>query len=207
MLIKVLIDSAPFFGVGWIMGFLRFLGKNKQKGADELDVPPSPPSSLDFGDFENDLATPLPGDEMTSELSAYPRPQAMGKDEFPSFDDLKFPEDDQGDAIPMSLPTPEQKFPSFSSQPPVQLQHEVMPRAQAKQSHGPTYIRVQDYQKMMGDLTLIRSDLRKAGQGLSEMMTTVSGREKDYSRYRNMLIDIQKKLVFMDKTLFKGEAK
>jgi len=34
------------------------------------------------------------------------------------------------------------------------------------------------------------------------MAKTITEREKDYGRYKNALIDIQKKLVFMDKTLF-----
>ncbi len=55
---------------------------------------------------------------------------------------------------------------------------------------------------MMDDITTIRSDLRKAGLGLSSMMDTISEKEKDYAKYKNHLNDIQKKLVFADKTLF-----
>ena len=60
---------------------------------------------------------------------------------------------------------------------------------------------------MTADMAQIRSDLRRASLGPTEMLHSSADREKDYNRYRNALMDMQKKLVFVDKTLFrKGET-
>ena len=59
--------------------------------------------------------------------------------------------------------------------------------------------------QVMTGLTQIRSDLRKAGLGLAEMLNSIAERERDHNKYRNALMDMQKKFVFMDKTLFSRE--
>ena len=184
------------------MGFLRFLSKGKDKRGDDLDVPPAPPTSLDFSDFDKEFSAPLPGDEMSSQLGSFPsEPSFPKQDDFPSFDDLKFG-DEQQQAPQMPEPS---RLPSFLSNAPQPQPTQGAPAAQSHehyQTKGAVYVKVDDYRQLMADLTMIRSDLRKAGLGLGEMAKTITEREKDYGRYKNALIDIQKKLVFMDKTLF-----
>lgn len=206
MLIKVLISQGVFFPNGWIMGFLRFLKRGKSQ-TDELDLPPAPPSPMDFGDLDKDFSAPMPGDEMFSQLG-FSSPSGK-MNEFPSFDDLQMPGDTHGDIQKLM---PENRIPTFLQQPMPNAPERQMPMTAPMHEHHvhhgkSTYVRVQDFRQMMVDLNQIRSDLRKGGLWLTEMLGTIANREKDYSRYRNSLMDIQKKLVFMDKTIFKGEPK
>ena len=165
------------------MGFMKFLSKGKKPSVDELDVPPLPPDSGDLGAMGGEFPAPFPGDDASSELSGIPELQDK-------------------------LPRPEQRVPAFlqrsASQP-------AMPPMQPMAEHHThlkaIYIHVTDYKQMTADMAQIRSDLRRASLGLTEMLHSSADREKDYNRYRNALMDMQKKLVFVDKTLFrKGET-
>ncbi|HIH91285.1 TPA: hypothetical protein HA281_00630 [Candidatus Woesearchaeota archaeon] len=183
------------------MGFMKFLSKGKKPSVDELDVPPLPPDSGDLGAMGGEFPAPFPGDDASSELSGF-APYPGGLQDTPAFDDLGIPE------LQDKLPRPEQRVPAFlqrsASQP-------AMPPMQPMAEHHThlkaIYIHVTDYKQMTADMAQIRSDLRRASLGLTEMLHSSADREKDYNRYRNALMDMQKKLVFVDKTLFrKGET-
>lgn len=184
------------------MGFMKFLSKGKKPSVDELDVPPLPPDSGDFGPMGEEFPAPFPGDESSSELSAFPpfpgKPQGM-----PTFDDFGIPE------LRSETPLPRAEgIPSFLQR---SAPQPAMPPMQSPAEHHAhlktNYIHVTDYKQMTADMAQIRSDLRKASLGLTEMLHSAVEREKDYNRYRNALMDMQKKLVFVDKTLFrKGET-
>jgi len=200
------------------MGFLRFLGKAKDaKKADDLDVPPAPPSSLDFSDFDKEFSAPLPGDDMSSQLGSYPdmppipeepeKGQNQFKEDFPGFPPQESaPRFDDSMFNDGPAPPEPSRLPSFLSKGPAPSQPQAAsssdPRPEHHSMKGSVYVSVDGYRQMMRDITVIRSDLRKASLGLTSMLGTIAQREKDYARYKNHLNDIQKKLVFADKTLF-----
>jgi hypothetical protein len=180
------------------MGFLRFLSRKEKKAEDELDVPPPPPASMGMGSLDTDLNAPFPGDEISSELS-FPQTQTKQPSAMGDFD--------------FSMPKPEPK-----PAPPVQLQQmpktvprqiipPEMPAPNAPEHFGKAlYVEVEQFRDMVADLTKTRSDLKKMEQVVEHMLVTEAGRDKDYGRYRALLNDTQRKLVFIDKTLFKGDV-
>ena len=175
-------------GKGGAMGFFRFLTKKKEtKVEDELDVPPAPPAPS----IDKDLNIPFPGDEMTSQLS------------FPKQATSKAPTDDFDFEIPSPKPQSVQRpMPSMGQNSTAMTGGESEPM---KDTIGKAlYIEIDQFRTMVDDLTDIRSALKKTEMVMEHMITTEANRDKDYTTYRNLLNDTQKKLVFIDKTIFKG---
>ena len=192
------------------MGFLRFLSKKQDKKVeDELDIPPPPPSNMGLG-IDSDLNAPFPGDELSSGLS-FPKEGAKPQTDkdLPSMDDFDFD-------IPASISEPARAMPTMEMPRPMPPQTRpisspqmpsMAPSSGAPETQGKAlYIEVDQFRKMMQDLSDIRSDLRKTEQVMGHMISTEVNRDKDYARYRGLLNDTQRKLVFIDKTLFKGGA-
>jgi len=67
------------------------------------------------------------------------------------------------------------------------------------------YFRVDKFSNVLYSLNTLRADLRKTEQVLSEVTSTIENRERDYNKWKLTLLDIKKKLIFVDKTLFKGD--
>ncbi len=191
------------------MGFLRFLSRKQDKKVeDELDIPPPPPSSMGMSGLDSDLNAPFPGDELTSGLS-FPKQGAQqpSKGQLPSMDDFDFdipaPRQEPSRAMPMMemMPMPQMRpIASPQSMPTAPTQIDMQTQGKA------LYVEVDQFRKMMQDLSDIRSDLRKTEQVMEHMISTEVNRDKDYAKYRGLLNDTQRKLVFIDKTLFKGGA-
>jgi hypothetical protein len=197
------------------MGFLRFLSrKQERKVDDELDIPPPPPSSM--SGIDSDLNAPFPGDELTSGLS-FPnqasKQQVQQNKGLPSMDDFDFdtpsarPMPEMNMQVPKATPLQmsSSSFGSQNSQRPIIPAD--MPAPNAPEQFGRAlYVEVEQFRDMMNDLTKTRNDLKKMESVMEHMLVTESNRDKDYARYRGILNDTQRKLVFIDKTLFKGDA-
>ncbi len=202
------------------MGFLRFLGrKEERKVDDELDVPPPPPSSMGMSSIDSDLNAPFPGDELTSSLS-FPKQdskQQMSQSKgLPSMDDFDF--DAPSSRVEMSRPMPEMNM-QMPRPAPSQIQPSSfgtmqrpiippdMPAPNAPEQFGRSlYVEVEQFRNMMADLAKTRTDLKRMETVMEHMLVTEANRDKDYAKYRAILNDTQRKLVFIDKTLFKGDA-
>ena len=204
------------------MGFLRFLGRKQERKDDELDVPPPPPTSMGMTGMDADLNAPFPGDELTSGLSfpkevAKPQIQQQGKG-LPSMDEFDFdvPTQNLGASRPMPGVDMQRQMPQAQ---PMQMQSTSfgnaqkpiipsdMPAPNAPEQFGRAlYIEVEQFRDMMTDLAKTRSDLKRMETVMEHMLATEANRDKDYAKSRGILNDTQRKLVFIDKTLFKGDA-
>ena len=51
----------------------------------------------------------------------------------------------------------------------------------------------------------MRSDLKKSEEVLNKLEGIKNSKDKSFDKMRASLDDLQKKLIFIDKTLFKGE--
>ena len=52
---------------------------------------------------------------------------------------------------------------------------------------------------------MIRSDLRKSEEALLKLEQMKGAKDRSYDKFKASLDDLQKKLIFIDKTLFKGD--
>ena len=67
------------------------------------------------------------------------------------------------------------------------------------------YVRVDMFKATLGNINIVRGDLRKADEALVKLETIKNAKDKSLDRIRSLLDDLQRKLIFIDKTLFKGE--
>jgi len=67
------------------------------------------------------------------------------------------------------------------------------------------YVRVEDFKAMLGTINIIRNDLRKSDEALMKLENIKNSKDKSFDRIKLHLDDLQKKLIFVDKTLFEEE--
>ncbi len=73
------------------------------------------------------------------------------------------------------------------------------------QSGGSLYVRVDKFKIALDHINVIRSDLRKSEEDVMKLEGLKREKDKSFDRFKLSLDDLQKKLIFVDKTLFKGE--
>lgn len=67
------------------------------------------------------------------------------------------------------------------------------------------YVRVDNFKATLGNINILRGDLRKSEEVLNKLENIKNSKDKSFDKMRASLDDLQKKLIFIDKTLFKGE--
>ena len=67
------------------------------------------------------------------------------------------------------------------------------------------YVRVDKFKATLGSINLVRSDLRKSEEALMKLENLKSAKDRSFDKVKSLLDDLQKKLIFIDKTLFKGD--
>ena len=190
------------------MGFLKFLKKSKE---DKLKMP-----------FEEDLDIPPPPPISVKEFPPMPKPE----EKIPSFPDLgqieepmlpdeieeppkipKFEEISRPVLKPILPPMPEIKL-----TPPQErmermavregrkvLRHEAAPLK-------PIFVRVDRFKEIRRDINIIKNDLKNSDEALIKLQDMRVGEDKEFDKWRKSMEDIQKKLIFVDQTLFKGDT-
>jgi len=72
-------------------------------------------------------------------------------------------------------------------------------------SAGPVYVRIDKFKGTLGSINTIRSDLRRSEEALTKLENIKNVKDKSFDKLKSSMDDLQKKLIFIDKTLFKGE--
>ena len=52
---------------------------------------------------------------------------------------------------------------------------------------------------------MIKGDLKKSDEMLLNLIKSREGKDKEFEKWHAVMEDIQKKLIFIEKTLFKGD--
>ena len=170
------------------MGFLNFLKKKEEVIVDEkLDVPPAPPPGL-----EEEIKGP--GADISEE--EFPKsikepeekkllPDIEEMPEFPSLPDIE-------EAPAAASPKQELK-----EEPVLEKVEEV---AETEKGSKPIFLRMSGFKAVLNDINEIRAELKEF-----EKATYVISEEDEnrlYDTWKNNLINVQRKLKFVDKTLF-----
>ena len=109
-------------------------------------------------------------------------------------------------------PIPRQEFNAPASQPAVQA-NPAAPTQAIPKHRGPErivrsgesfYVRVDRFKIALDHINVIRSDLKKSEVDLMKLEGLKQEKDKSLDKFRLSLDDLQKKLIFVDKTLFKG---
>ena len=67
------------------------------------------------------------------------------------------------------------------------------------------YVRIDKFKAALGSINTIRSDLRKSEETLAKLESLKLSKDKSLDNAKSFMEDLHKKLIFIDKTLFKGE--
>ncbi|HLG23549.1 MAG TPA: hypothetical protein VI564_01320, partial [Candidatus Nanoarchaeia archaeon] len=80
------------------------------------------------------------------------------------------------------------------------------PRENVTESSQPEslYIRVDKFKDILGNVNVIRTDLKKYENSLGNLQDINNSKNNSSEKIKAMLNDLQKKIIFIDRTLFKG---
>ena len=217
------------------MGFLKFLKREKKDTLDELDLPPAPPPLQGFEENMPELPDlPDFGDEKTYGMEMpnldFPEeekniPDLSKEDtmpEFPSFPEIKErPMPIQPFSVasriqePLSMIQPEPEQESVTEEKPVpsytypkmagRLFSQEKRILRERPSTKTIYVSVDNFKATLGSINMVRGDLRKSEEALMKLESIKNAKDKSFDKMKSLLDDLQRKLIFVDKTLFKGE--
>ena len=227
MLTKVLIETALYIWQGDYVGFLKFLKKEKkQEASEDFDLPPEPPPLEDFGYKVHEM----PDFEKISAPDDFPKFDFPENDEFPQIDENKFQfepsfqetEEKTAPAEPLGIDSA-QAVQHVQRQEEAALEQEATPiphehpRSRGLFRHDKrivhrenltkkeVYVRVDKFKAALQSISMMRSDLRKSEEALMKLESIKSSKDRSYDKVRSSIHDIQSKLIFVDKTLFRGD--
>ena len=216
------------------MGFLKFLKREKKQVATELDLPPAPPplpgfedempKLPDFPDFSNEKMPESP--DQSHDLSFPDMGNLPDFPSFPEFQEQSSPaeqlsqpfepspiletnmEEPQNPIMPQQAQIP-QDTEAYAPADYEKLGKRLFTRERQgirERTEGKTvYVRVDRFKATLGNINTVRNDLKKSEEAISKLESIKFAREKSFERVKASLDDLQKKLIFIDKTIFKGE--
>ncbi|MDO8740287.1 MAG: hypothetical protein Q7J54_01790 [Candidatus Woesearchaeota archaeon] len=168
------------------MAFFKF-GKKKEQfpSFSDLDIPPPPlPSEAEI--------PPMQIAEEAHPPSELPEIKPSEFENLPVFEE--FPE------LPPIESVPEEKEPELT-----RFQKEDMrAELEAKDITEPIFVKSSQFKNVLFEINSIREKLKESETILSDLEDIKDDRESQFKKWNSQLEDIQKKLMLMDKTLFKG---
>ena len=99
---------------------------------------------------------------------------------------------------------PEEEKPGFAPEFP-RMGRRLFAHEKRREIPKTIYVRVDNFKATLGSINIVRSDLRKSEEALMKLENIKNSKDKSFDKIRTSLDDLQKKLIFIDKTLFKGD--
>ena len=194
---------------------------------DNFDVPPMPPEPPGMGEkgFESlpelpDFAETVPGmEEKQKPISDIKIPlQQMGAREpvlrqpesFKPIEDMKTDFEMEPEE---PMPQIEEEYHEREPKPRRASPYERFSRGavteekgilEHKDAKGPIFMRVDKFRSVLRNISEVRGSLKVSNEILSRLNEIDANAEKGFEKWKNVMADLQKKLVFVDKTLFKN---
>ena len=78
-------------------------------------------------------------------------------------------------------------------------------RSSDRPARKEVYVRVDKFKSVLDSISMIRSSVRKSDEVLMRLESMKNSKDRSFDRVKSSLEDLQKKLIFIDKTLFKGD--
>jgi len=209
------------------LGFLKFLKRDKAKEADleleGLDMPPAPPDILDKPKIPPQMQQPdeplelppleePPTEEPEKPISEFKLPQLEPlepqeplelKEAMPNkplFGTKKFEPE-----IPKPVPDidiePARKHYQKIEKAAIREEKDVL--AHKTEIKGPIYVKVDRFRKILTGISVTKSDLKMIDESVVKLNKVDEERDKEFEKWKSAMQDMQKKFIFIDKTIFK----
>ncbi len=78
-------------------------------------------------------------------------------------------------------------------------------KAWEKPARRDVYVRVDKFKAALDDISMIRASVRKSDEALMRLESIKNSKDRSFDKVKLSLEDLQKKLIFIDKTLFEGD--
>jgi len=122
-----------------------------------------------------------------------------------------------------SMPEPEPEQESIAEEQPAEeepeIKQDIYPKAagrlfsheksalRERPSAKTIYVSVDNFKATLGSISMIKGNLKKSEEALMKMESIKNAKDKSFDNVKSSLEDLQRKLIFVDKTLFedKGE--
>ena len=174
----------------------------------EKPLPPLPP--LDFPEEE------LPSEDFPEE-KPFPNLKIPREEEFPKVGMPKpsftprplFPA--RGRLFPRPIepietgivPKPKIEAPSPYQNIEKEASREEMGLLKHKKAKGPIYVRIERFRNILANTNTIKNNLRIASQSIERLNEIDENRERVFVKWHGTMMDMQKKFIFVDKSVFK----
>ncbi len=202
------------------------------KGGKEFPEFPELPryeESMDTSDFSIKPSKYAPKEKPLPPLD-FPDEEFLGEDfaeemQEKPFPKLKLPREEEFPKVDMPKPgfQPRPLFPSRQplqpiekpESPPIarirspyqgiekQASREEVGLLRNKKSKGPIYVRIERFRNILANANTIRNNLRIASQSIERLNEIDENRDKVFGKWHDIMMDMQKKFIFMDKSVFK----
>lgn len=198
------------------MGFLNFL-KKKEGKKEGLDIPPPPPPSLQKA-FSKE---PTPKIDIPKFEQPKPKMQLIPKLDKP---EIPFKPEKPKINIPKkimepirfkpSFPKPEFKFPKPEFKPHIEQpkshlemheEHEDIKPNIIPEKHVTNkeiFVRTENFKFVVDNLNSIKKKIKESEKALARLNDIKNSEDKEYEKWHSQLEDVQRKLMYADKTLF-----
>ena len=201
-----------------MLGFLDFLNKGRAKAKEGADIPPMPPPPADVSEEHHedvgDELPPLPEIEEHHEESGDKLPPLPGIEEHhdigmpPVPDELKLPEEDEI-KLPEhhEVPTPHSFDEEIPTVPLTKPEVEEMPVMQVPKvnRNGPLFVKSDLFKNdVLDNIAKIKSEVKSSNEVVSRLADFEQDENTIYREWHSQMEDLQKKLLSVDKLLFKG---
>lgn len=72
-----------------------------------------------------------------------------------------------------------------------------------KKAKGPIYVRIERFRNILANANTIKNNLRIASQSIERLSEIDENRERVFVKWHDTMMDMQKKFIFVDKSVFK----
>ncbi len=165
--------------MGWLFG--------RKKAVPKVPFPEGKPFD------EKALRFPAPSSserviepEKVKEAVGFTKPMAFPEEEMPVPPSFPFP---GAQRKPAAMPSPFESLPAF----------ELGPRQEL-------YVKVEVYQKMLGEMDELRKRLWELGEANKHLQTSEYNEEHNFNKLRKFMKSLHDSLLHADKTLFKAQG-
>ena len=182
------------------LGFLKFLKRDKSKELDlesmeNLDAPPIPPGLEEKGMEKLPEMPEVP----KSEKSLPGRKEKLVPElKLPSMQEYPKPGWEEPKVeLPGTMPAKE--IEPYESA----IVVEEKPVQKRREAGGPIFVKVNEFRGILSEISTIKRDLKTTDQSLLKLNEIEANRDKILAKWHDIMVDLQKKVIFIDKTLFK----
>ena len=168
----------------------------------EKPLPPSdfPEEEFPGKDFPEEKPFPdlrIPGEEGFPTPRPTPKPSFQPRPLFPARERL-FPR-----PVENIVPKPQIEAPSPYGDIEKEASKEEMGILRHKKAKGPIYVRIERFRNILANANIIKNNLRIASQSIERLNEIDENRERVFVKWHDTMMDMQKKFIFVDKSVFK----